>query len=334
MNRSEKADVTVAVTTFNRPDDLTQCLASLSRQTIKDFDVLIVNGGALEPVEAAVKNFRLNIKVITQSKKGLVEARNACWKEAQGRIVCIIDDDLVVAETWLEEILKTFDQDDSIGGVTGPTLIDPGRSSRRDAFSMIDKFEKGNWFWRAIGTFYLNFVLEGRIRDVGRILKCGTFSLGSNFPGCLKESGLIEVDYLEACHMCYRKDVVAWAGGFDDRYTGTGEWSEPDLACKIRKLGFKLVFNPRAVTEHRISQQGVFKARTYAFERSVNFINFYFRNVKPNTVDKFLRFYAYLFFMNGYWLYKGFESRNMSWLSGLPGTFVGLGKNWLHICQD
>ncbi len=315
----------VAITTFNRPDSLSECLESLSNQSDKGFDVIVVNGGV--SIDRLVNDLSIpfKIKIINQSNKGLVEARNLCWKESQSDIVCIIDDDLLVSINWFKEIKSAFLHDEKIGGVTGPTIIKENK--KRDALLIIDKFKKGNLFWKIIGKFYLEFILEGKVNEIGRILNCGTFTLGSNFTECLKKAGLIDVDYLEACHMCFRRKLIEQVGGFDYCYTGTSEWSEPDLAFKIKRLGFRLVFNPRAVTEHKVSEQGIFKARTYAFERSVNFINFYFKNIKPNTFYKFIRFYSYLLFMNCYWIYKAIQSKNLNWLTGILGMVTGLVKN-------
>lgn len=321
--------ITVSINSFNRPQALTECLQSLSNQSIKDFEVLIVNGGEKFVVDEVLDNLSLpfRVRVIQQVKKGLVEARNLCWKEAKSDIVCIIDDDLVVSRDWIKEIKDTFSQDEKIGGVSGPTIISQDEIANRDALSFIEKFEKGNFFWRAVGKFYLDFLLEGKVMDVGRILDCGTFTLGSNYPDCLRKHWLIDVDYLEACHMCFRRELVEQVGGFDYIFTGTSEWSEPDLSFRIRRLGYRLAFNPKAVTEHKVSKQGVFKARTYAFERSVNFINFYYRNIKPDTWQKLTRFHAYLFFMDCYWFYKAIRHKNLNWLTGIYGKFYGLFKN-------
>lgn len=325
--------ITISVNTFNRPEALAACLESLTKQTFKDFDVIVVNGGDEGPVAELVKEFKLNIKVVKQIKKGLVEARNLCWKETNSDIVCIIDDDLIVCPDWVKEVRNTFLSSDRIGGVTGPTIIRKEKLSHRDAISFIEKFESGSLFWKIIGQFYLDFIMEGKIREIGRILDSGMFTLGSNLEDCLSRKTLLEVDYLEACCMCLRRSLIEKAGGFDYCYTGTSEWSEPDLTFKVRNLGYRLVFNPKATAEHRVSKQGVFKARTFAFERSVNFINFYFRHIKPNNLKKFTRFYSYLLFMNGYWFYKAIESRNINWLTGILGTFVGIGKNIIFKCQ-
>lgn len=136
--------------------------------------------------------------------------------------------------------------------------------------------------------------------------------------------GLTDVDYLEACHMCFRRKVLEELEGFDYIYEGTGEWNEPDFSFKVRAKGYRLVFNPQAVTYHYISQGGVFRARTNSYERSKNFIFFYMRWIKPDSPEKILRFGANLLFINAYWCYKFLQTGNPDWLKGIPGTLDGL----------
>lgn len=126
--------------------------------------------------------------------------------------------------------------------------------------------------------------------------------------------------------MCYRRHLLAASGGFDETYEGTGEWNEPDFSFRVRREGWKLVFNPKAVTYHCISQAGVFKARTYSYERSRNFILFYKRWVKADSLEKFARFGCNLAFINAYWLFKFITSGNADWLGGIWGTVSGLAR--------
>ena len=184
--------------------------------------------------------------------------------------------------------------------------------------------KSGNIFLRLIGKIYFGLILENKVNEVGRILKSGAFTPGSNYKSCLNILRPIDVDYLEACHMCFRRRLLQELEGFDYIYKGTGEWNEPDFSFKVRKKGYRLVFNPKAVTYHYISQGGVFKARTNSFERSENFIFFYMRWVKADSFEKFVRFGFNLLFINLYWCYKFFQSKNPDWLRGIAGTFVGL----------
>jgi GT2 family glycosyltransferase len=328
----DKLTFTVAVSTFNRNEDLERCLEALSKQSYSDFEIVISNGGDFEGVRHVVDKFRdLDIRIINQTRKGIVEGRNLGWRNSQADVVCFIDDDLVVWPEWLANIRETFLSDNNIGGVTGPTIIPEDRLHNRDAALFWEKFRNPkNIFIKILGKFYFDVVLENKIYGVGKILPSGAFTPGSNYKKCLELRDWVEVDYLEACHMCFRRFLLEKIGGFDYAYLGTGEWNEPDFSFKVRKLGYKLIFNPQAVTEHHISQSGVFKARTNAYERSRNFIYFYFKNVKPDSLDKIVRFSINLCFINAYWVYKFIQTRNPDWLDGITGTFSSLVK---EICR-
>jgi len=324
----ETLTFSVAVSTFNRNEDLLRCLDALNKQSYRDFDIIIANGGDYSGVKQVVDKFGgLRVKIVNQERKGIVEARNLGWRHSQADVVCFIDDDLVVSPDWLKCVRSTLLSDEKIGGVSGPTIVPKDRLGNRDFALFLSKFTKPqNIFFNIFGKLYLKIILENRITGVGKILKSGAFTPGSNFDECLNLPGQLEVDYLEACHMCFRRNLLKEIGGFDYIYTGTGEWNEPDFSFKVRQKGFQLVFDPKAVTYHYISQGGVFQARTYAYERSRNFIFFYMRWIKPNTLEKFVRFGVNLLFINAYWCYKFLLSRNPDWLSGITGTFAGFRK--------
>ncbi len=132
----------VAISTFNRNDDLRRCLDSLSNQSYPDFQVVIANGGDYEGVKSVADDFQnLKIKVVNQERKGIVEARNLGWRHSQGDIVCLIDDDLVVSRQWLMNIRDAFLSDEKIGGVSGPTIIPEDRRLNRDLAFFLNEFK-------------------------------------------------------------------------------------------------------------------------------------------------------------------------------------------------
>lgn len=82
--------------------------------------------------------------------------------------------------------------------------------------------------------------------------------------------------------MAFRADVFNRVGGFDENYKGVGDWSEPDLAFRIKKLGYQLWFSRNASLEHRPSKSGAYKKRrTDAPNRMANYELFSKRWVKP-----------------------------------------------------
>lgn len=318
--------ISVFIPTINRAAALTDCLKSLCQQTYRNFEVIVVDGGSSDGTRDVIGQFRHDLAITHVAMAGgLVKAANGALRLASGTIFCRTDDDVVAEPGWLAAVAETFASDSSVGGVTGPTLIPAINLMGRDLTYFNERLRHSRHpFWRALAKLYYGYFMEGEPFAVGRFYRSGAFSLGSNYPDCLALPGLVEVDHLEACNWCARTDLLRQVGGFDERFRGIGEYHEPDAAYKIKKLGYRLLFNPRATVHHKPSVIGVFKARSHAFERSQNFILFYFRHIKPNTPDKAIRFFTYLAFINGYWLFKFLMTRNWGILAGVPGTFVGV----------
>jgi len=320
-------DISVVIPTLGRAEVLKECLDCLSRQEFKNFEVIIVTDSTDELTHLLDRYRELSISIVQQKSRGLTFARNSGLFSAKGKIVSFIDDDVLVSECWARELLNSFNSQTNVGGLSGPTIIPLERAKDRDILSFHNQKKPT---WKMIEKFYTYFVLENQPYSIGKIFKSGAFSLGSNYSESSKLSGEIEVDYLEACNMSYRKAILDNIGGFSPAYRGIGDWSEPDLAFRVREAGYKLVFNPKAAVTHNISQKGVFNQRGKdSCQRMLNFINFYFKWIKPNTLRKAVGFGTNLIFLNMYWCYKYLQTRNSYWLYGLWGTIKGLSRELL-----
>lgn len=313
----DKIDISIVIPTLGRQDDLNKCLDSLSKQKLLNFEVIIVSD-KISAIESVINKYN-NFSIITVEieSKGLTSSRNSGLAGATGRIVSFIDDDVVFYPAWSKELTASFDGAPDIGGVSGPTIIADELSANRDVLAFHNKIKK-NIFWKLIGKVYTSVILEGEPYAVGRIFKSGAFSIGSNYPQAINFDKDIEVDYLEACNMSFRKDILDRIGGFSTEYKGVGDWSEPDLAFRVRQAGFRLLFNPKVRVEHNISQKGVFQDRGKdSYQRMKNFLHFYFKWIKPNTPGKLFRFAANLVFLDMYWFYKFIQTRRSEWLGGI-----------------
>jgi len=255
-----------------------------------------------------------------QNEPGVYQAWNIGLKNANGEFISYIDDDVIVSPKWLKSLSESFSLSEKIAGVSGPTIIPKERIKNRD-FILFVSGQKLNPIMRLVGKIYVSVVLEGRALDVGRIFRSGMFSPGSNFPRSLS-LGTIDVDYVEACNMTYRKSLIEKLGGFNGTVYNQ-EWSEDELCFRIRRLGYKLIFNSEAAVQHLVSPAGG-ADRMDAYGRSLDFIHFYFRNVRPDSIDKSLRFSLAVLFWVGYWFYKSFKSKKLIWLTGIVGLIKGI----------
>ena len=235
--------LSVIICSGGRPESLKKTLDSLKNQSFNDYEVVIVK------------------------EKPLVKARDLGWRRSKGEIVSWIDDDVVLSKNWAKNLVKIFDENKNVGGVSGPTIVPENLLRNRVAF-----FWFGMRDWKA--KAWVRWMLDGKPERVGKITKIGWWSPGSNFKSCLKMRGLWEVDYLEACNMSLRRELVKRVGGFDLGYKGTAEWCELDLAMRVKKLGYRLVWSTEVKLNHEVSKSGVYVDRRKIFHRVRNYLKF------------------------------------------------------------
>lgn len=96
--------------TVGRYDVIDKFLMAMDKQTIRDFEVIIVDqneGYFIEPLIDKYKE-KYAIKHIKTIEKGLSRARNIGMKYADGEIVCFPDDDCYYESNTIEAVLYAF----------------------------------------------------------------------------------------------------------------------------------------------------------------------------------------------------------------------------------
>ena len=96
-----------------------KALDTISKQTYKNFETLIVIDGNKELHSILLKGDRNNVKLLINERRGGPSAaRNTGILASRGEIIAIIDDDVFVSPDWLERIIKNFDDDNvlMVGG--------------------------------------------------------------------------------------------------------------------------------------------------------------------------------------------------------------------------
>jgi glycosyltransferase involved in cell wall biosynthesis len=114
-----KKTVSVVVVTYNRPNDVKDTVDSLLGQSVKPFEVIVIDNGSNPPLNIELRS--RNIKRIRFDQEvGLSNARNYGISIARGGYIAFIDDDAVADRRWLEEIQKGIDVADILGGPIRP----------------------------------------------------------------------------------------------------------------------------------------------------------------------------------------------------------------------
>ena len=254
--------VSIIIPTIGRKECLTKCLQSINDQTYTDYEIIL------------------------ETEEGpLTKIRNQAAKEAKGEYLVFIDDDTIQTKTWLESIVRAFETR-NVSGVSGPAIVPDAHRKQRDLFK-----------WKTLKAVYDSLFLGRSASLPGHFTESGAWTTGACDESCRYEG---EVEFLEACNMSYRRDVFEQVGGFDETYRGVGDWSEPDLCFRIRKLGGRLLFVQGAKLYHLPSRTGAFKKRAGdSPNRLNNYLLFSKRWIRPNWKHT-----LYKLFMRAYYVIK------------------------------
>ncbi|MDI7921835.1 glycosyltransferase family 2 protein [Ferirhizobium litorale] len=111
------------VCSVNRFDQLERLFGSLTRQTCREFEVILVDQNPDDRLVPVVARFANDYTIRhIRSAKGLSRARNRGMAEAKGAFVAFPDDDCWYRPDTLETVRKLFAGHPQLSGVTGRTL--------------------------------------------------------------------------------------------------------------------------------------------------------------------------------------------------------------------
>ena len=139
----------VIIPVYNRPDEVDELLQSLTDQSFKDFEVIVVEDGSTIPCLEVTEKYKavLDLKYYQKTNSGPGQTRNYGAERSQGEYLIILDSDCILPEGYLDAIeteLKTAPAD-AFGG--------PDRA--HDSFTNIQK---------AINYSMTSFFTTGGIR--------------------------------------------------------------------------------------------------------------------------------------------------------------------------
>ena len=109
----------IIVAVYNRPDEMEELLESLTKQTFKDFEVVVVEDGSEVKSDTVCDAYssQLSIRYFEKSNSGPGPSRNYGCERAEGNVFIFLDSDCMVPEHWLEAINQRVSE--SASGRTG-----------------------------------------------------------------------------------------------------------------------------------------------------------------------------------------------------------------------
>ncbi|TAN57357.1 MAG: glycosyltransferase family 2 protein [Rhodospirillales bacterium] len=102
-------EISVVIPCFNGGAELPRALASLEKQTFRDFEIIVVDDGSTDaPTIAFLDKLPSSIRILHQENRGLPAARNAGMRAATGRFLLPLDCDDQLEPEFLSECLTAL----------------------------------------------------------------------------------------------------------------------------------------------------------------------------------------------------------------------------------
>lgn len=201
----------VIIPVYNRPDEVDELLESLSHQTLKDFEVLVVEDGSSVPCKEVADKYRLSMEVRYYAKpnSGPGQTRNYGAERSRGEYLLILDSDCILPEGYLQAVEAELEREpaDAFGG--------PDRAHA--SFTPVQK---------AINYAMTSFFTTGGIRG-------GKKKMDNFYP--------------RSFNMGVRADVYKALGGFSNMRFG----EDIDFSIRIFKNGYRCRLFPGAWVWHK-----------------------------------------------------------------------------------
>ena len=108
----------VIVPVFNRPDEVDELLDSLTRQTVKDFEVIIVEDGSTKTCKDVCEKYAsiLDLHYYFKENSGPGQSRNYGAERSKGEYLLILDSDVVLPDGYIENLELRIENYDMLQG--------------------------------------------------------------------------------------------------------------------------------------------------------------------------------------------------------------------------
>ena len=201
----------VIVPVYNRPDEVDELLQSLTQQSFRDFEVVIVEDGSKIPCEDIVKKYQsqLDIHYYSKPNSGPGQTRNYAAERSNGEYLLILDSDCILPGGYLQAV------EDELQACPAEAFGGPDRA--HDSFTPVQK---------AINYAMTSFFTTGGIRG-------GKKKMDKFYP--------------RSFNMGVRSDVYQQLGGFSKMRFG----EDIDFSIRIFKAGCRCRLFPEAWVWHK-----------------------------------------------------------------------------------
>lgn len=232
-------DFSIIIVSFNTRDILCRCLDTL-KTCIEDYDheIIVVDNGSHDGTQKVLRKRYPEVDLIeNDANLGFARAVNIGLKRAGGRILGLINSDIIFIEDVFRVLRKTFSKRPDIG-LIGCRLLNEDLTIQKSAY------------WSYPGL--LEEIIEyGNLSDFAR-----RFRFPIRYSLSLEEHHEDrEVAHLKGACLFFRRDIIEKIGYLDERFFMYRE--ETDYCKRIHDAGYAVYFlaSANVIHLHKVSSE-------------------------------------------------------------------------------
>lgn len=219
---AKKPELTVIIVGHNSRVHLERCLASLEREgKSKEAEVILVDNHSSDGTQALVKQSFPWVSLIENKENvGYARANNQGIQSSRANFILFLNPDTAIPKGALSLLLQELKKRPERAAIA-PRLV------REDGVFQVSFGRKPDFFGEAIQKLLLNPYSRLKLK----------FSIRPR-----------EVGWLSGACLLVRRSALEEAGFFDENFFLYFE--DIDLCVRLRKNGYRLVFDPRVLVLH------------------------------------------------------------------------------------
>jgi len=234
----------VIIPLYNRPQEITELLNTLTKQSYTAFEVLVIEDGSKLDAKEIVKSFEqfLDVKYFFKPNEGQGFARNYAFERSKGDYFIIFDSDCLIPADYLENV-KNHLYNNHLDAFGGPD----------DAHASFTPIQKAISY--SMTSVFTTGGIRGKSKNAGGQYHPRSFNMGLS------------------------RRVWEKVGGY--KITRLGE--DIEFAIRIHEAGFKLglIENAKVYHKRRTSFSQFWKQLHFFGRARINITLFYPKSLKP-----------------------------------------------------
>lgn len=254
-------DLSVVIVSYNTKDITLTCIAklvkALSLSKITSEIIVVDNNSQDGSSEALRELHNTNVIKLIQNKDnpGFGKANNQGLLLCKGRYVLYLNSDVYVPELpFFDYLVQKMDASARIGAMTVRVNLPNGS---------IDPASH-----RGFPTVWRSFCYYARLEHITRAIPLLNTLFGGYHLTHLSLDTIHEIDTPTGAFFLARKTILDTLKGFDEDYFMYGE--DIDLAFRIKRLGYGIVYDPTYTVIHLKNQSGIKKKNNLVIRKKTN----------------------------------------------------------------